>query len=83
VQNLLQLSKGEIFDNTGDWREARAQIMVQEAGFKVISLYIYRKIWPTWMQTTEWNKRRVEMRGGRMLVTDLRVGVPYLIGETR
>ena len=24
VQNLLQLSKGEIFDNTGDWCEARA-----------------------------------------------------------
>jgi hypothetical protein len=36
LQDLLQLSKGEIFDNSGDWREARAQIMTQEVGFKVM-----------------------------------------------
>ena len=48
-----------------------------------LSIYIYRKIRPCWMQTTEWNKRRVEMRGGRMLLTDLRVGVPDWIGETQ
>jgi hypothetical protein len=44
VQHLLQLSKGEIFDSTGDWREAHAQIMVQEAGFKVrVSVLSYDK----------------------------------------
>ena len=36
VQDLRQLSKGKIFDKTGDWREARTQIMAQEAGAKVM-----------------------------------------------
>ncbi len=35
MQHPHQLSTGEIFDKTSDWRDARAQIMAQEAGFKV------------------------------------------------
>jgi hypothetical protein len=35
VQHLCQLSKGEIFNIKDDWREAQAQPMVQETGFKV------------------------------------------------